>query len=61
MSVRDKEPKDYNDTKLLDTVLHGAYPSMESVLDEWGKYVSEWRAPLGPVSTRGVCCLEGQA
>jgi len=61
VSVRDKEPKDYNDTKQLNFFTEPIRPSMKSVLDEWEKYVSEWRAPLGPVSTRGVCCLEGQA
>ena len=41
MSVRDKESKDYNDTELLQLGFTGAYPSTETVLDEWRKYVSE--------------------
>ena len=42
-----KEPKDYaHDEKLLDVLCFtGAYPSTETVLDEWRQYVSQWRAP----------------
>jgi hypothetical protein len=42
-----KQPKDCDDDAELLEVLcfTGAYPSTETVLDEWRKYVSEWRAP----------------
>ncbi len=41
------QSKDYDDDAELLEILcfTGAYPSTETVLDEWRKYVLEWRAP----------------